>query len=304
MALMEEGVLEKSGVQLFKELLRVYPIAEPEDYFKGGMWKDEVMKMDLKLIYAHAREAGAPYPPALEKVKLPDMPQQMLNATGGIQLPAGVRPPLGALAQVRPGATPITAPGAVPAAGAAAAAAGPAVELRLIALFVAKWKLDPTKTKVMLAKLTPARRRYVIQTFKGATPGGDSTGALDQHIAQCEKTNAWANATAVVTPTPAATTPPKATALTPVLATGVKRPLTPTITPTNPALDASKRPRLATPLAPKAVTPLRPTMTAPAARPAFVSPAVKPGMMAPRPGMVRAKAPQQGGLIKGLLNKF
>ena len=41
-----------------------------------------------------------------------------------------------------------------------------AFRARLTALFIAKWKLDPTKTKALLTPLTLLRRRFVIQNFK------------------------------------------------------------------------------------------------------------------------------------------
>jgi len=295
MAFIEEGVLSKTGPELFKELLRVYPIAEYEDYTKGNMWKDDLMRMDLKLIYAHAREAGAPYPPALDQVKLPP----------GCPKAPGVSAvrPLGTALGLRPGATPIKVAGRPPVAagaaapGAAAAAAAvapnPAAELRLIALFVAKWKLDPTKTKVHLAKLNPARRRYVISNFKTAVQGAEAAAELEKFIGECESTDAWANAAVpatVATPAagaaPAAGTAPAASIITPtggIPATGLKRPLATTIAPTNPALDATKRPRLGvvTAVAPKNASVLKPGILA---GPRAVTPPKLPGGLVRGPG--------------------
>merc|ERR1719476_939707 len=147
------------------------------------------------MIYAHAREAGAPYPPPLDTVQLPpNMPRAALGiplqgkpqAAPGLQLPgtvtaAAVRPTPAGVATVRPvGAVPgVVAPDA--ATAGTAPASGPAAELRLIALFVAKWKLDPTRTKLMLAKLTPQKRRHVIQHFK-ATAGADPSNSLAQFV--------------------------------------------------------------------------------------------------------------------------
>jgi len=239
--------------------LRVYPIAELEDYFRGGLWKDDVMRTDISLIYAHAREAGAPYPPALKDVKMPELPKSIQMAarpTFQAGVP-GVRPVV-ATAVVKPppaagtAAAPAAAAAAAPGAAAAANAAGTqATELRLIALFVAKWKLDPNRTKLILAKLTPPRRRFVIQSFKNA--GGDPTASLEQFIAKCEQTNSWGAATTPVAATAQAGFAPQAA--------GVKRPLTPTMT-----VDPNKRPRLMTPGAlapPKAGAPaLRPVAAA------------------------------------------
>jgi len=74
-------------------------------------------------------------------------------------------------------------------------------ELRLIALFVAKWKLDPTQAKLMLSKLTPPRRRHVIMHFKApGMPTEDSVKALEEFIAKCDAENSWPAAPAAVAP--------------------------------------------------------------------------------------------------------
>lgn len=179
--------LLKSGSELFHELLRVYSVAEVDDYFKAGQWKDELMRTDLQLVEKHRREAGAPEPPDLSEVKLPEMPKATV------------------MFQARP-----------PAFGAAASAAvttptlGSAVaELRLIALFVAKWKLDTTRTKTVLSKLVPARRRHVIASFKTENSGEEATQALEEFITECNEKNSW----------------PANTVASPVAVAGVKRPL-------------------------------------------------------------------------------
>jgi len=302
----EEEILAKTGPALFKELLRVYPVAEVDDYFKAGQWNNNQIKVDLQLIHVHRREAGAPDPPALEDVKMPEMPQATAFA-GGIQLPGtAVRPP-GTVAA--PAIRPVVAAKAgvaVPATvSPGAAGAGAVSELRLIALFVTKWKLDPTRTKMMLAKLLPARRRYVIQHFKCTTQGAEATTALEQFIAKCEQTNAWANASAVL----ATAGGPRPVA--PMAVAGVKRPLTQM--PQAAAAAAAKRPKMVAAIAPKAV-----------AKPAVAKPGLaKPGgIMRPlaglrpagpmtvrppgvRPAVVAPKAPgQPGSLIKGLLQRF
>ena len=70
-----EAALRKSDAELFKELYRLYPLAEVEDYFKGGQWQCELMKMDIQAFFAHRAEAGAPDPPPLEELKLPSLPE-------------------------------------------------------------------------------------------------------------------------------------------------------------------------------------------------------------------------------------
>merc|ERR1719350_1140407 len=103
-------------------------------------------------------------------------------------------------------------------------------------LFVAKWKLDAAKSKVLLHKLTPAQRHWVIQNFKTATTGEEATKALEEFVAESEKSDAWKGA-----PAPAASALP---APGPTLA-GIKRPLM----VAGGAADPSKRPRLLTPSA-------------------------------------------------------
>lgn len=190
------------------------------------------------LIEQHRKEAGAPDPVPLEEVVLPVMPKVATAGAWqmGAAVPGTVRPAGGVVLPntVRPAGTVVTPAGAAATGAAAVAAGGPIAELRLIALFVAKWKLDPTKTKMMLAKMTPQKRRYVIQNFKSTPGSADATTELEQFIAQCEKTNAWDTPV-----TPGAVGGPVQPG-----ALGVKRPLTP-MNPT--VLDPSKRPRITMP---------------------------------------------------------
>mmetsp|Transcript_84049 Transcript_84049/g.211940 ORF Transcript_84049/g.211940 Transcript_84049/m.211940 type:complete len:277 (-) Transcript_84049:37-867(-) len=275
MVSVEEEILAKTGPELFKELLRIYPVAEIDDYFKAGQWKNDQMKADLQLIHVHRREAGAPDPMPLEDVKMPEMPQ-VVAMNGGIQMPTAVRPVGAAAAPIRPVVAKAGA-NAVPAAAAPGAAVNAATELRLIALFIAKWKLDATRVKMMLAKLLPARRRYVIQHFKTTSPGPEATNALEQFIVKCGQTNAWAGAV-VTAPSGAALRP-----MAPMTMTGVKRPAaTPLMA------EAAKMPRIV----PKpAATPLRPMQAA-----------IRPnGAAMMRPPNVRPAAP--GGVIRGLLQR-
>jgi len=331
--MLDEEILDKKGSELFKELLRLYPVADIDDYYKLGVWKEDLIKIDLQLLDAHRKEAGAPDPVPLEEVPEPELPKaHALLGRPGV-LAGGVRPlvPGGALQALAPRPAGVMAPAvARPTAltplrpvgvmtlGAKAPAAAPpgaaATDLRLIALFVNKWKLEPTKTKMMLAKLTQEKRRYVIQNFKATVPGPAATPALEAFIGQCEKTGAW-GASAV------------APAAKPAMF-GVKRPLA------APLVDPNKRPRFVgsvaaaprpaarpavRPLTPAAVRPIVPggmraasAPLRPAIRPAAaMRPAVRPpaAARAARPPGVRpadapkAKAPT-GSLIKNLLQRF
>jgi len=216
--------LSKTGSELFHELLRVYSVAEVDDYFKAGQWKDELMRTDLQLIEKHRREAGAPEPPDLSEVKLPEMPK----ATVMFQ----ARPPAFGAATT----TAVTPP----TLGSAVA------ELRLIALFVAKWKLDTTRTKTVLSKLVPARRRHVIASFKTEKSGEEATQALEEFITECNEKNSW----------------PANTGASPVAVAGVKRPLS----AVSPSLVFDPNKRLAT----ASATGYRPAVARP------VTPVVRP----------------------------
>eukprot|EP00435_Cladocopium_sp_Y103_P044311 s467_g12.t1 len=67
-------VKDKSGAELFKELFRLLPSLSFEDYFKNGVWQNDLMRLDIEVIDAHRREAGAPDPPPMEEVKFPPLP--------------------------------------------------------------------------------------------------------------------------------------------------------------------------------------------------------------------------------------
>jgi len=161
----------KNGLELFRELLRHFPIADIEDYHRAGMWRNEKLKADIVLICAHRMEAGAADPVDLEDVPMPQLPScpwGMMNAAvakGGAAAP-------------------------VEATAASAAVNSGLVELRALSLFVAKWKLEPVKTKQTLAKLHPARRRQLISGFKTEhlDGGPEASDDLDKYIQTLDET--------------------------------------------------------------------------------------------------------------------
>lgn len=73
MIAIDEKILGKNGPELFKELLRIYSVADIEDYYKDGQWREELIKADLQLISMHRLEAGAPEPPPGD-ITLPPLP--------------------------------------------------------------------------------------------------------------------------------------------------------------------------------------------------------------------------------------
>jgi hypothetical protein len=229
---MSEEALAKSGPELFREVLRLYETAEFEDYYKGGVWKDDLMRTDLVLLDAHRKEGGAPDPPELEDVKLPTLRVMgQLPSVGDYSAPVGLQPLTVTLSQPTGPTTASLIQGAV-ASGAVTSSAGPVAELRLIALFVAKWKLEPTKTKMTLAKLTPQRRRYVMQFFKASAQGEAASAELESFIADCETSGEWDKGA----PGGGAIGSPASKLL-----GGIKRPLS-LVQPVG-AADAAKRPR-------------------------------------------------------------
>jgi len=306
-----EEALTKTGEALFKELFRIYPVAEPEDYIKNGQWRNELIKSDLVLMESHRREAGAPDPPDAEDIKFPPMPNAYGGATSTMTLASK-------LSQMSTGQ-------AVPAGPAG----GAAVEIRLMALFVAKWKLEPTTAKGLLSKLPSARRRYVIQNFKATASGAEGTAELETFIQECEKEGAWDTATTGTAPTilsAAGSTPPAGGLVKPTLTiprpagaaptlVAVKRPLGAVQTGA-PAWAANKKPTgpagirpLLTPsvVSPKAVAPkaVAPKSVAPkAVGPKAVAPKLGGPAKAGGPALVKPPAKAGGKLITGLLSNF
>lgn len=208
--MLEEDIREtlknKSGPELFRELLRHLPRASVDDYCRNGVWLENTLRLDIEIIAAHRLEAGAPDPIPLEKVKMPPLPPTRTSAL----VPGSVRPPAGvaqmianaAAARAAVGGS-VTVPPPKGASGVAAMAVqglspGTAEDLRQIALFVSKWRLDPSGTKALLIKLPAQRRAYVIQNFQTTvtTTAMSPVTKLEEYIAECEKSGAWDDASA------------------------------------------------------------------------------------------------------------
>jgi len=219
-------ITQKNGPELFRELLRLLPTLEPDDYCKHGMWQNELMRLDVQILAAHRTEAGAPDPPPLESVKLPETPAPPLGMAGWSQPLQMVSPAHWGGQPIRP-KMPVQAapmpPSAISASSSTADAAG---QLQHVAQFINKWGFDRMQAGGLLARLSPARRVYVMAHFQeaGAAGGGAVTQRLEAYIRQCEATNAWVAADAAapqVKAAPKVVAPPSASAL---LAAGVKRP--------------------------------------------------------------------------------
>lgn len=210
----------KVGLELFRELLRLLPSLLLEDYYKNGNWQNDNMRLDIEILASHRIEAEGSlrHLPPLSEVKTPDLPPllklSVMSKAAQPVLPAAAataNPQVAVPGPVGPGSpraapsvtsapqtkTPemdgarvdsstlaamakTTQPGAVPA------------DLRHIALFLSRWKLQPAKTRALLANLSPSRRRFVVQGFHCETVNGLSpVDKLGEYIQRCEKEKLW-----------------------------------------------------------------------------------------------------------------
>lgn len=182
------------------------------------------MKIDLDLLRAHRREANGPDPPPREEMPFPDLPQ-VVAPRPPPPIPLGQTGEAASLKTVGRTLTPPPPPASV-AGGLSAArrpqtTAAPQPEMRLISTFISKWELEPARTRVLLARLSPWKRHYVIDNFTCNT-SGSIVAALETYIESCDKNNLWASsapqrqasASEVATPprrtVPSVVKPPKA----------------------------------------------------------------------------------------------
>lgn len=246
----------KSGKELFLELFRLLPSSVSEDYYVFGKWNDVDLRLDYDLLAAHRREAGADDAPTLEELTkefgAPQLPGERPVARIGAMTPSVLKPTPAATSVIKPlgvstglsgfkPAQPKTAPPSAVVAAASTSGRGQSAELQQIALFIAKWKLEPTKTKLQMAKLTPPRRQFVMTNFAQSGTLTSPTAQVELFIAKCYRENSW-GASSGATSGLASTS-------------GLKRPLTAMAT----GVDSVKRAKVASP------TPLQP------GRPAWLS---------------------------------
>lgn len=191
----DEEILEKTGADLFKELLRVYSVAEVEDYYKAPHWKNDMMRIDLQLMYQHRREAGSPPPTQLENVVMPELPKTVL-ALSTTRLSASSPAKMG---PVPPAGPPVFVPGSRtvvvnPTSSMMVRAVGSPTTTAsadsLVNALIAKWKMNPEKTRFALARLEPAERRNVVFNYKPLPGEGEST-TLQRTIAKYAMPNAF-----------------------------------------------------------------------------------------------------------------
>lgn len=212
----------KTGAELFRELSRIYSVANVEDYYKMGQWKDTLMRTDYVLIEHHRLMGRAPEPPPLEEVPMPELPKAasplplaMSALVGKLGLGGlkGTSPSTAAMLAAAHAAAAATEgsakasfetllrasptlkklsegkkiPNSAPAPTLAGRQVGSAVppssmtramEMRNMAVFIAKNKLDPSKAKPLLTPLSSTTLKAVIAGFQG-----DSIDALEDYIA-------------------------------------------------------------------------------------------------------------------------
>jgi hypothetical protein len=220
--------LAKTGKDLFIELVRVYSVAEVDDYFKGGLWQDDVMKAHIEIIDRHRREAGAPQIPDLsevEKTVLKAIPAIALNAKSAVPKAATPwAPPKVPKVAVEPGME-VTPPAEA--------------EQRLIALFIKKHSLDEAAATEVINKRPYHQRRHIYGKFKAENTGEEGAKDLVKFCEECDKDKTWpappaaaaipaiAKAAGVPAISPAATAMMAALKAMPaaqVAAAGIKRP--------------------------------------------------------------------------------
>lgn len=207
-------------MDLFRELSRHYPLAKLRSYYQHGRWLKLQLVTDATLIIAHRAEGGAPPPLDLQDVPTPELPREAARSSVSHR---GARPPARsstdagvstrALAPLPP-----KPPREAPSSRVAAAPQGAdqrsgAGEAQVIASFISRWRLNATRTKLMLSRLLPSKRSWVLDHFRGARASGATTeDDLRQYIARCERENVWASSRAIGTKraaSPAANEPSK-----------------------------------------------------------------------------------------------
>lgn len=194
-----DTVLQKSGPELFKELYRLYPLSEVEDYFGNGIWQDAIMREHYKLIFQHREEAGSPDLPPLNEIKFPDIPKG--TASSALKLGVGFQPGLSGpaapmlggtgtqMAQLMAAALKMTQGGAQAVPPQSGGNGGPAnpqaavAELKNIMTFVAKHKLDFKSVSSVIMGAPLAVRQAVMLEF-APKEGSDTIQELKNFIAE------------------------------------------------------------------------------------------------------------------------
>mmetsp|Transcript_82199 Transcript_82199/g.255469 ORF Transcript_82199/g.255469 Transcript_82199/m.255469 type:complete len:453 (-) Transcript_82199:239-1597(-) len=126
------------------------------------------------------------FAPGAEAARQAATPKIVAQGAAGEQAKAAPKP-VGRIVPAKAAAAP-GAGDADPGAGK-----GPADGIhRVVASFIVKHKLTPRRAQMMLAKLKPHQRMYVIRNFESASSGTQVTDDLEKYIEACRTTDAWA----------------------------------------------------------------------------------------------------------------
>mmetsp|Transcript_16072 Transcript_16072/g.25685 ORF Transcript_16072/g.25685 Transcript_16072/m.25685 type:complete len:241 (-) Transcript_16072:57-779(-) len=166
-------VLSKAGPELFKELLRLYPLAEIEDYYKQGQWQTEVLRLDIQIIYSHREEAGALDPLPYEQIVMPALPgvPSWIAMQGQQAAATGAAPAAGA-------------PFTMPAAMTQLTQQMMPAELQLVVNFSNKHNLDMLRCKTILSTLPGHEARKKVMIDFTPKEGEDTLKQLEAKIAE------------------------------------------------------------------------------------------------------------------------
>lgn len=172
---------ERSAPELFRELLRLLPSVQVEDYYANGQWDQDCIRIDIELLEKHREEAGAPEPPPLEDIPMVELP--------GVAQPLGRR----VASSVKPNhpKEQVNSNGRVAMVAQPPKAPPPAALLRH-----AQWKegyemadfaetrgLDVEETKLVLSELQPSQRHWVMQNFQyDMSLDDDATAQFEQAV--------------------------------------------------------------------------------------------------------------------------
>jgi len=172
----------EQGIDLFRQLKRVFPRADHQEYYENGAWDMECLEIDLELVTLHREEAGAPEPPPLEEVPAPVLPEARPP-----QRPPPQRPPL----PRRPERNGVSGKPLTPAPPAAPPWGGQRTQ-HGTQMFIDRWKLEPTRSRQMLQGLRPEAAQWIIRNFKPSATTKDShTGQLRTFISKSRENTPW-----------------------------------------------------------------------------------------------------------------
>mmetsp|Transcript_120510 Transcript_120510/g.225250 ORF Transcript_120510/g.225250 Transcript_120510/m.225250 type:complete len:382 (+) Transcript_120510:182-1327(+) len=140
----------EQGARLFKELKRRFKRANYEDYYRIGVWNQQLLELDIEILDQHRRDrinmdiAAPPEMPLVEEIPdsvLPPPPARRTEGPSRVGVSSAGRTPL------RP---------------------PPRAEdqARILQDFCARWRLDAMRVKLMFANFRPEHREFVMNNFR------------------------------------------------------------------------------------------------------------------------------------------